>query len=236
MTSKYVVSLLSLALLGKTLHFFINNKKRSNGKGTQQEQAKTINSVLFFPDIDYPCPEAVRIITKSPLKSISKHCRNPSCKKLHGQPGENPSSLIQFLDHLASAKKSVDLCIYLFTQGILADLLRELHARSVRVRVITDSAEDDSQAASQIERLRTSGIVVKSNKRGTGRLMHHKFVVVDGELLLSGSFNWTNKAVVHNYEAVLVTNESNLVGPFCEKFNELWQQFEIHPTKKRFSR
>ena len=42
--------------------------------------------------------------------------------------------------------------------------------------------------------------------------MHHKFAVVDGRLLLNGSFNWTRQAVLSNQENVVVANNTALVG------------------------
>lgn len=138
--------------------------------------------------------------------------------------------MFKFLTYLSRAKFKVDLCIYMFTQSTLANLLNELHRANIQVRIITDGAEDEA-TGSQVERLRKTGIEIKSNKRGTGALMHHKFVIIDEDILLSGSFNWTNKAVVSNYEAVLVTSAESLVKPFVRQFNEMWSQFGQHPRK-----
>lgn len=52
--------------------------------------------------------------------------------------------------------------------------------------------------------------------------MHHKFAVVDGRRLISGSLNWTLAAVQSNLENVLITEETNLVEPFIKEFQRLW--------------
>ena len=36
--------------------------------------------------------------------------------------------------------------------------------------------------------------------------MHHKFAIIDGKKLISGSFNWTMQAAMGNYENVMITN------------------------------
>ncbi len=36
--------------------------------------------------------------------------------------------------------------------------------------------------------------------------MHHKFAVLDGTLLLNGSFNWTKNASQNNNENIMITN------------------------------
>ncbi len=43
-------------------------------------------------------------------------------------------------------------------------------------------------------------------------LQHHKFAIVDGRLLLNGSFNWTRQAVTSNNENVTVLSDAQLVG------------------------
>ena len=58
--------------------------------------------------------------------------------------------------------------------------------------------------------------------------MHHKFVVIDNEMLVNGSFNWTTQAVVGNFENVLITNNPSIVKPYEEEFKRLWT--ELNPS------
>ena len=142
--------------------------------------------------------------------------------------------MIEFLKHLSSAKKSIDLCVFLFTQSTLADALSDLHKANVAIRIITDSTEDEA-SSSKMGALRRAGVRLKSNKRGTGALMHHKFVIVDGKKLLTGSFNWTSKAVVSNHEAVIITTEPSLVKPFQDQFERMWDEFPDHPIRQSYA-
>lgn len=228
MSARYLISALSLFVLGKALQFIFKTRR---DKSSEPQESKCTNQVLFFPDENFPCPRLVSAIGKSSNDcDYLKRCLNPSCSKLHNRPGEKPSSLIKFLEHLASAKRQIDVCIYLFTHGTLSDLLLGLRRRTgLEIRIITDSTEDESRA-SQIRRLRADGIVIKSNRRGTGALMHHKFVIIDNKTLLTGSFNWTNKAVVSNHEAVIISSDPALVKPFSNEFAALWAKFDLHPT------
>lgn len=56
--------------------------------------------------------------------------------------------------------------------------------------------------------------------------MHHKFVIVDGELLISGSMNFTMTGVFSNVESVLVTIQESLVKSFIDAFQDLWIEFD----------
>ena len=68
------------------------------------------------------------------------------------------------------------------------------------------------------------GIQVRRNNHTF--LMHHKFVIVDGEILINGSFNWTRKAVFGNNENILITKENAIVSKYIQEFNKLWDKFD----------
>ena len=51
--------------------------------------------------------------------------------------------------------------------------------------------------------------------------LHHKFAVVDGKTLITGSFNWTRSAAEENYENLLVTDDPLLVEAYREEFERL---------------
>ena len=74
-----------------------------------------------------------------------------------------------------------------------------------------------------------TGIVVRMKKFPF--LMHHKFVIIDEQILAFGSFNWTTQAVTGNFESVLVTNDQQTVKPFCREFQKLWDQMQIRSTE-----
>lgn len=52
--------------------------------------------------------------------------------------------------------------------------------------------------------------------------MHHKFIIIDNNILITGSTNWTMAAFFGNFENLLVTNESRLVKPFIIEFDKIW--------------
>jgi phosphatidylserine/phosphatidylglycerophosphate/cardiolipin synthase-like enzyme len=52
--------------------------------------------------------------------------------------------------------------------------------------------------------------------------MHNKFAVVDGTILLTGSYNWTASAFRESHENLVVTSERRLVAAFKTRFEKLW--------------
>ena len=140
-----------------------------------------------------------------------------SCKK-----NTNVSYLLEVL---SKATKSIDVAIFAITAKDFSDILISTHRRGVIVRVLTDH-EQQGLTGSQIQQLRRAGIQVRLN---TSFYMHHKFVVIDGKCLLTGSLNWTNQGLHGNNENVIVTTAKDLVQQFDGEFERLWKLFD--PSK-----
>ncbi len=93
--------------------------------------------------------------------------------------------------------------------------------RGLAVRIITDNEKAEDEG-SDIDWLRESGIPVRVDR--TQYHMHHKFAVFDGELLLSGSYNWTRGAALYNDENLIVTSDPRLIAAFSKAFEKLWNR------------
>jgi cardiolipin hydrolase len=55
--------------------------------------------------------------------------------------------------------------------------------------------------------------------------MHHKFVVLDGRFVLTGSFNWTRAGVLENRENVLVLDSAPVAAKYAAYFDRLWAEY-----------
>ena len=65
-----------------------------------------------------------------------------------------------------------------------------------------------------------AGVAVKSGyQRG---IMHHKFIVMDGKALETGSFNFTNSASFKNQENQIYLETPVLVERFKKQFEKMW--------------
>lgn len=122
---------------------------------------------------------------------------------------------------LRSARRTVDACVFTITDDRIADLLLELHARGVRVRVVTDD-EKASDPGSDVARLAAAGVGVRTDDSPDH--MHHKFAVVDERVVVHGSYNWTRSAA-DNQEHLCLTTSRAVVEPFARRFEELWSLY-----------
>lgn len=132
-------------------------------------------------------------------------------------PGDGCLEMI--LGELGRARRSADICVFTITDDRITSAIIAAHARGVAVRVITDN-DKQHDVGSDIERLRGAGIALRVDH--TEHHMHHKFVVLDGERLLNGSYNWTRSAATYNEENLVLTGDPELVGVFARQFEKMW--------------
>lgn len=74
---------------------------------------------------------------------------------------------------------------------------------------------------SEISTLIAAGMRVRE-LRGKGRgIMHHKFAIFDGRVLVTGSYNWTDSAEAQNFENILVLDDREVVLRYVRLFDRL---------------
>ncbi|MBR2438752.1 MAG: DUF1669 domain-containing protein [Lentisphaeria bacterium] len=128
-------------------------------------------------------------------------------------PGKQiTKGLCQFID---SAKQTLDVCIYDLDLPEVTEALVNAKNRGVSVRVVTDS---DNRKLKAIDRLEKAGIWVVADERST--IMHNKFVVLDGQKVWTGSFNFTENGKIRNDNNALILDSRGIAAFYKEKFKE----------------
>ena len=63
--------------------------------------------------------------------------------------------------------------------------------------------------------------------------MHNKYCIIDGKILITGSFNWTVSAVKYNQENLVILENESLCKKFLEAFEKLWEDFAQNTVKSK---
>lgn len=122
---------------------------------------------------------------------------------------------------ISRANGTISVAIYSFTSDSLGDALVAAEKRGVDVRVYVEGENADG-SGSEYQKLIAAGVSVKTDARSA--LMHHKFMVVDGKVVATGSYNWTASAEDSNDENLLVVRSTFLAGDYSAEFSRLWAQ------------
>ncbi len=137
----------------------------------------------------------------------------------------------RLLRQIDRARTSIDLAIFDFTSRELAAALVRARARGVGVRVVADPRQARGKR-SEIPKLAAAGIPVHLLRgRGHG-IMHEKFAVFDGRLVVTGSYNWTEAAEAQNFENALFVDDRGVVARFAARFERLFARPAVLPAAR----
>ncbi|MEA4908239.1 MAG: phospholipase D-like domain-containing protein [Anaerolineaceae bacterium] len=128
------------------------------------------------------------------------------------------------LQHLvalvAGAQSSIDFLAYSFTADELADAMIARAQAGVRVRGVMEDNQIESNQGTEFERLRQAGIPVYRDT--LSGLMHHKVIVVDGQVVELGSYNYSASAESRNDENVMIVHDPQVAGQYTAEFERIF--------------
>ncbi len=120
-------------------------------------------------------------------------------------------------DQLSEAKKEVMVLAFIFTNRKITEALIRTHKRGVKVEVVADREQTFNVSQSTIRDLVAAGVPVWLDNRFTAA--HNKVMVIDKEIVITGSFNFTQSAQNRNAENVLVSlNARKLAARYTENY------------------
>ncbi|MCX8203204.1 MAG: phospholipase D family protein [Nitrososphaeria archaeon] len=125
------------------------------------------------------------------------------------------------IDLIDRANRSVLVAIYSFTRDDIADALVRAVNRGLEVRVVIER-DRAYETGSEYLRLKNNGVDVRLD--GNSGLMHHKFIVIDGILLITGSYNFSGAAEDRNDENVIVILSERVAARYRSEFERIWSQ------------
>jgi phosphatidylserine/phosphatidylglycerophosphate/cardiolipin synthase-like enzyme len=121
------------------------------------------------------------------------------------------------------SQRTLDVAIYEFNLRNVAEAIARAADRGVRVRMVTDSdtlADRDVATQGALDIVRRAGIsIVADGRRG---LMHHKFMVVDGEWVETGSANYTDREAYRNNNNAIVIQSRALAENYIAEFEKMF--------------
>jgi phosphatidylserine/phosphatidylglycerophosphate/cardiolipin synthase-like enzyme len=130
------------------------------------------------------------------------------------------------LEHILSAVNSATRCIsflaYSFTSDELAQALIDRSKAGVTVTGVFDKDQYHSNAGPEYDTLHSAGLDVWLD--GNPRLMHHKVIIIDGSVVITGSYNFSNNAEHSNDENTLIIHNPDIAAQYLAEFQHIYEQ------------
>ena len=132
----------------------------------------------------------------------------------------------RLVDAIGRCERTLEIAIFSFYSSAVADAVAAAHARGVAVRVAADASQ--ALHSPQVASLVSQGVELRlSSGRGGQGVLHHKFAIFDGEMLASGSFNFSQNAEKNNFENQLYSTNPADLSAYRTEFESVWAQAHV---------
>jgi len=130
---------------------------------------------------------------------------------------DDPEAVI--IKNIDGAEEFINVAMYTFTDVEIAQAILEARDRGIEIKIYLDH----SQVKAKYSRSRyfvQNGIEVRISSNNY--IMHNKFAVIDNQIVITGSYNWTASAGERNDENLLAIDDNHIVERYQDQFNNLW--------------
>jgi phosphatidylserine/phosphatidylglycerophosphate/cardiolipin synthase-like enzyme len=132
------------------------------------------------------------------------------------------------LSILQNAKKKIRLADYSFNLPQVAQVLIDKFTAGLDVALVLDSSQAGGKSEiPEVQMLKDAHVPLAIGSSAKGKIMHLKVVIIDDELVGSGSYNFTGTA---DLEDNFFDIEHNIER--AQAFSAYWQRVHDHITNK----
>ena len=126
------------------------------------------------------------------------------------------------------AKQTILVQAYSFTAEPIAKALLEAHKRGVKVQVILDKSQRSEKYTSATF-MANSGIPTFIDDAHA--IAHNKVMILDGETVITGSYNFTKAAEEKNAENLLILKSRELAKMYTENWHNHLKHSEPYSAR-----
>jgi phosphatidylserine/phosphatidylglycerophosphate/cardiolipin synthase-like enzyme len=124
------------------------------------------------------------------------------------------------VDLLDSAHKSIYFLAYSFTADPLGEAIRQRAAAGVKVSGVMEAEQVASNVGTEYDAFRAAGLDVHLD--GNPGQMHHKVMIIDDQIVVMGSYNFTASAEKTNDENLIVIYNPEIAGQYLKEFQRVY--------------
>jgi phosphatidylserine/phosphatidylglycerophosphate/cardiolipin synthase-like enzyme len=132
-------------------------------------------------------------------------------------PGKDPEENIK--GFIQRTEKTLDVALFAFTSREILKVLKEAISRGVKVLMVMDqgqAAMKNSCHPLLVPVLGNNIILDRSEFQ-----QHNKFAISDGKAVITGSYNWSDRAT-KNMENLVILRDPAIVKSYIDYYNQLW--------------
>jgi phosphatidylserine/phosphatidylglycerophosphate/cardiolipin synthase-like enzyme len=132
---------------------------------------------------------------------------------------EDPALENAIVPLVQSATKSIRFLTFSFTDYPLADAMSQRAKAGVDVAGVFETVGSETEAA-ELRTLMCRKVPVKQD--GNPSFLHHKVIVVDERIVITGSMNFSTNAEESNDENVIIIDNPEIARLYIQEFERVW--------------
>ncbi len=158
----------------------------------------------FGPDTVSDTPNSVLFVNGTMLEN-------------YFSPDDGVSDVI--VDLLSDAQESIYFMAYSFTSDSISEVIQARAAEGVTVAGVMDYSQMKSNKGGEYDTFAQAGYDVRTD--GIKGLMHHKVFIIDEQIVITGSYNFSRSAEERNDENILVIYNTDIAQEFLKEFERV---------------
>jgi cardiolipin hydrolase len=132
----------------------------------------------------------------------------------------------QVIYWIGQAKTSIHILAYTLTLDSIGNALVEAHNRGIEIKVVFE--KDRITPISEYQKLNNTGIPVRIDNNPKD--MNDRVMIVDGSIILTGSFTWNEDGQDFNDENLIIIRSSSAASLYEQEFQRIWDMSKTGTT------
>jgi len=124
------------------------------------------------------------------------------------------------IEWISRANRSIHILIYSFTLDSISDAIIDAYERGVDVKIVLE--QEQITQYSEYWKLKETGVPVRNDTNPYS--MHNKVMIVDKEIVITGSYNWSSSAENRNNENMIVIRSREIAEMYEREFERIWEE------------
>lgn len=134
-------------------------------------------------------------------------------------PEDKPVEYI--VPYLHNARRNIRFMAFSYTQPDMGNAMLERIQSGVTVEGVFEAVGSDSEF-SEMMLLHCGG--GKMRRDGNPGFLHHKVIIIDNRIVITGSFNFSDNANTRNNENVIIIDNADIAKRYLDEFQRVWKE------------
>jgi len=132
-------------------------------------------------------------------------------------PEDNIEKIIY--DRIKKAGTSVKFMQFSYTSDVIGEMMIKMFKEGIAVEGVFEKKGSDTEYSEYIK-MKIESVPVKLD--GNKYAMHHKVIIIDDRMVITGSFNISRNANINNDENIIIIESREVAAKYIEEFNRIY--------------